>query len=268
MTTYNIPPMGAYILLALDEAGGAVVDESGRATSIVADRFANAFGYGRGSVSTELRALDVAGYVKRDVSGKRTRSINLTVAGKRAIAELDGHYELPPKSDPDAEVEVDEIEPEPATIERVEPALPPEQRHVVEDILAGGVNVVDTYTASNGNGHLPVNALGEPPASAIAQALLRQTVRVLSDSDTSTLIAERDALRAHNAVWVERDKSMRDELDRAQAELRELREIVHRIEVELTPFLTGQHERSEWLDARTRTDLLLLVSQAARWVTT
>lgn len=107
---------------------------------------------------------------------------------------------------------------------------------------------------------------GEVTPGAIANALLRQAVRVLSDGDVATLMAERDALAAQVASLSGHVAQLRQRATDAEAEAREAKGVLHQVEAQLTPLLVGREARTEgWLDAATRTELLGLITEVAKW---
>jgi len=114
----------------------------------------------------------------------------------------------------------------------------------------------------------PGAALGAADVApgAIAGALLNQVVRVLSDGDRSALVAERDALAAQCASQVAHISQLRQRATDAETELRECRSALHAVESALTPLLLGRDVGADgWLDSRTRTELLTLITEVAKW---
>ena len=253
----ELPPVSIYALIALWSCGGVIASERGRTTSVL-HKLVGEHRYSSASVSMGVGKLDRSGLVEREMNGKRTFRIALTQAGRDWLAEnrdLVSSYALTstePEPEPEPEPErVSEalalVEPEP---EMTPPSSPPP---------------VPTLRL-NDNGHAAMTVDVEP--SAIAGALLRQVVRTLNDSETATLMAERDALRAHNDVLGRRVADLTAQAERVDAENRELRGVLHGIEMQLSPMLGGNDHRFDWLDATTRTDLLRLLNDAARWATT
>lgn len=246
-------PMEYAYMEALRDLGGVVESESGTCTRLIAARTSYE------NVSMAARALRAHGLIESEVRGKRTFRVALTREGLEWC-----HENLQP---PEPRTAEPEPEPEPEAQDvagtiAAALAVPDEQEAPEEEDARPGPPVdVLTHDAVMAS----TNGSTEVSPSAIAHALLRQTVRVLNDSDTATITAERDALRAHNEVMAQRLAVLSVERDTYAQEARDARQVLHRIEMELTPLLVGTDAKFDWLDATTRVELLRLVGEAARW---
>ena len=241
----HLAPRVIEYLRALWNMGAVVASESGQATGLIHARMQG----GYGAATSVARELLLFGLIETEMRGKRTYRVALTPKG---LAYCRGTFPPPPEPEPE--------QPEP---------------------VATQLAVLDAPSTSNGASAPTVepppqapDAPAPPPTTvpelgvdvnALAQALLRQTTRVLADSELASVVAERDALREHNRVLAERLGVLTRERDGYASEAREAREVLHGIEMQLTPLLAGPEARFDWLDARTRTDLIRLVSEAARW---
>ena len=242
-----LTPVALHVLGGLVALGGDVESDSGQATALIVGAMTG--DYSQPSVVHGTQRLEDAGFISRDMKGRRTYRVTLTAAGRdfvKAHIDLMDVY-LPAKPAP-------EPTPEPAPV----PAV---QEPSVIDQLAVSVQPPPEPAP-------PIHTNGQAPSPTmdtadLAAALLRQTARILSDSDVSTLMAERDALRVHNSVLVRRVDDLSERCDRAEGDARELRGVLHDLEVQLTPLVTGGD--FNWLDARTRTDLLTAIGEAAKW---
>jgi DNA-binding MarR family transcriptional regulator len=235
-------PCAQRVMRALLELGGTASDARGGATAKVVERMAH-YGYTPSAISGAVAALDEAGLLTRKTAGKRTYVIDVTSAGRVWAQRLDLVVDMPEPPSGQQLAMVDA------------PAAPAVQ------------TLAEKYQAAH---VAPQEAPAAPPAPEvsaedIARAMLRQTTRLLADTDVSTLMAERDALRAHNEVLVQRVAALTAERDQVSAEMREVRSFLHELEVKLTPVLAGPDAKLDWLDARTRTDLLRVVGEAASW---
>jgi hypothetical protein len=230
----DLGPLCTDLLRVMVRLGGHV-EHTSNATGIIAE---NLPGGRTQTMSTALRDLDALGFIDRDISGKRTRSITLTALGWRWV----NTHQPEPEPAPEPEREVIERSPVHVPVEAF-PRADAEPPPAVEP-----------------------NEFASTDPGAIAGALLRSVVRTLNDTETATLVAERDALRVHNSSLLTRLDQVTRDRDRTEAENRELRGILHAIEMQLAPMVSGQGA-TDWLDAQTRTDLMALIGAAAQWAT-
>jgi len=270
---------------------GPIVDESGRVRTVLQDLMPNGASYSNSSVTQGAWALEQFGLIKREMRGKRTFSMSITSRGRKwlagnrdevpyvpdtrhgqvATANGDDPLALFAGQKPVAEVDAPTEPPEPAPAPQPEPVpeVPFPEPEVEAEVEAAPLpqqvglerHTLLQYAATNG----PAVMAEAVDPGAIAAALLRQTVRVLADTDLAAVVAERDALRAHVATLQAHVTSLTTRAHDAEAALRETQGVLHNIESQLTPMLTGQTEGLDWLDARTRTDLLVLIGKAAEW---
>lgn len=213
----------------------------------VATLIADAIDIARATVNASLVDMAVLGLVERTVESKRTKRVALTVTGQRWLAvnaDEVALYGTAPKPEPVEDV----AEPADESTDLVHVAVEAFPRTEVEPPPA-----------------VEPNPFASTDPGAIAGALLRQVVRQLTDTEGAALIAERDALRAHNESLVARLDRLTGERDRAEAENRELRRVLHDIEQQLAPLMGGRDSRFDWLDAGTRTDLMRAMSEVAAW---
>jgi len=276
----ELEPAAIEALAAIGKLG-PVRDAQGRARAVLVELMPRGAKYNPSTISTGTRVLAEYGLINRDTQAKRTYEYRISARGRRWLAANRDHLPHvpdpravtttaepapPPEPEATAEAITQALAPEPAPeAPAVEPAPAPEAPQAGPDALpapAEAPRATNTLAAPQ----LPVG-LAEPVVDpgAIAAALLRQTVRVLNDSDVATLTAERDALAAHNATLVSHVRSLTERTHDAEAQLREAQAVLHSIEAQLTPMLTGQAQGLGWLDAKTRTDLLALVQKAAEW---
>jgi excisionase family DNA binding protein len=250
------PPLGAVLLRELAARGGEFSDPSGRAAAMITDAVEQRHGYNRQSISTTYRTLDTQGLIEREVDGKRTKRIALTPAGRAWLQANPVEPDDEPTPEPSLELGQPEESPDP----------PADALVRVAATITGEASPVAPRRTNGYGPQLP--AVERPTAvepDAIAHALLRQAVRVLNDSDVITLSAERDSLRVHNQSLAARLDEATRRAEAAEAEAREVRAVLHGIEMQLTPMLAGPDATFGWLDARTRTELMTLVGEAARW---
>lgn len=259
----GLPPIDQATLKALALLG-RVTDQDGRATGKLRQAMIPLHGaYDPGSLNAACRRLTQAGLITRQIDGRRTYLIDLTMKGAGVAAQL-GATRV------DLLAEPDEPDPSDSTVHAPEPDEPEpaedDERAVTTDLGSqsepepeengAALTVADMPHVTNG--HVPDVADVSP--NAIASALLAQTVRVLSDTNLSTLTAERDAYRAHNESLITRLDQVTAERDRAVGDAREIRQFLHRLETAITPVLNAQ----SLIDARTRTELLNLMNEVIR----
>lgn len=225
-------------LRELAARGGESTAPSGRAVAALGDAIEARYGYRTRSVSTTVKELVEAGLVDREGSATRTHRVWLTGSGRTWLA---AHPAAPTT------------------------AVVPREAAVVPAERLNGQRAGESPPVDAGPPPRAPEPVEPVEPDAIARALLRQAVRTLADSDVATLTAERDALRVHNTSLVARLAEAVERADRAEREAREVRGVLHGIEMQLTPMLAGPDASFGWLDARTRTDLLAMVGEAARW---
>lgn len=235
----HLSPTALRTLRIVDRA--RTVDEAnGRVTQQLIDQFPQEVR--RQTLHAALRDLALVGFVDVETDRKVIRRVSITHDGylwaKRhqdELAEWAVASDLVAAAEPDQPVDV-------ASLALFEPPLaasPPPPPVVAP------------------NGHDAIDP------GAIASALLKQVVRTLNDTELATLVAERDALRAHNESLAARLRDVTRERDRAEADVKDLRGVVHEIEMALTPVLVGNEV--DWRDASLRADIIRLVGEAATW---
>jgi hypothetical protein len=237
----DVPLGGTHVrtLAYVQHCGGAVFGDS--LTPVVAA----AVDVDRSTIGNVIRDLACLSFIDKDSGGAHITRLALTTSGRAWIAKHSGRvaavtFPAEKSTLPDVIPAIaDEPPPEPPPEARaIDPPPPP----VVE-----------------------APALDRLTADAIAASMLRQAAHVLADSDVSALRAECDVLRSHVEAMTRRLDQVTAERDRAEAENREVRAVLHGIESELTPLLVGRDARFDYLDATTRTELLRVVGDAARW---